>query len=227
MSINPKQALFAEFAAVAQALGHRHRLEILEHLAQGERSVEALSQRAGLSIANTSQHLQQLRRAGLVTSRRDGQFVRYRLADETVLVLLAALRQVAERNVAEVDRIVRGYFADRDGMEPVSREALLERSREGVVTVLDVRPTDEFALGHLPGAVNIPLDDLEARLTEFDPAQEIVAYCRGAYCVLSFEAVAALRSRGFTVRRLEDGYPEWKAAGLPIEIGSSTPQDRC
>ncbi len=219
MSIGPKQALFAEFATVARALGHSHRLEILEHLAQGERGVEALSRRIGLSIANTSQHLQQLRRAGLVGPRRDGKFVLYSLADDTVLGLLSSLRQVAERNVAEVDRIVRGYFADRDNLEPVSREELLERSREGLVTVLDVRPTDEFALGHLPGAVNIPLDDLEARLADLDPGQEIVAYCRGTYCVLSFEAVAELRRRGFRVRRLEDGYPEWKAAGLPVENG--------
>ena len=219
MSIGPKQALFAEFATVARALGHSHRLEILEHLAQGERGVEALSGRVGLSIANTSQHLQQLRRAGLVAPRRDGRFVLYSLADDTVLGLLSSLRQVAERNVAEVDRIVRGYFADRDNLEPVSREELLERSREGLVTVLDVRPRDEFALGHLPGAVNIPLDDLEARLADLDPGQEIVAYCRGTYCVLSFEAVAELRRRGFRVRRLEDGYPEWKAAGLPVENG--------
>ncbi len=219
MSIGPKQALFAEFATVARALGHSHRLEILEHLAQGERGVEALSRRIGLSIANTSQHLQQLRRAGLVAPRRDGKFVLYSLADDTVLGLLSSLRQVAERNVAEVDRIVRGYFADRDNLEPVSREELLERSREGLVTVLDVRPTDEFALGHIPGAVNIPLDDLEVRLADLDPGQEIVAYCRGTYCVLSFEAVAELRRRGFRVRRLEDGYPEWKAAGLPVENG--------
>lgn len=219
MSSNPKQALFAEFASVARALGHPHRLEILEHLAQGERGVEALSERVSLSIANGSQHLQQLRRAGLVAARRDGKFVLYRLTDETVLGLLSDLRRVAERNVAEVDRIVRGYFADRDSMEPVAREELLERSRAGLVTVLDVRPEDEFAVGHLPGAINVPLSQLEARLPELDPDQEIVAYCRGAYCVLSFEAVAELRRRGYRVRRLEDGYPEWKAAGLPLEHG--------
>ena len=219
MSIGPKQALFAEFAKVARALGHSHRLEILEHLAQGERGVEALSARTGLSIANTSQHLQQLRRAGLVASRRDGKFVLYRLADETVLGLLTSLRQVAERNVAEVDRIVRCYFADRDSLEPVSRKELLERLRTGLVTVLDVRPADEFAQGHVPGALNIPLNELDARLADFDPGQQIVAYCRGAYCVLSFEAVAILRARGFNVRRLEEGLPEWKAAGLPVQTG--------
>lgn len=217
MSIGPKQALFAEFAKVARALGHAHRLELLEFLAQGERSVEALSERIGLSVANASQHLQQLRRAGLVGSRRDGKFVLYRLQDEAVVGLLTTLRIVAERNIAEVDRIVRGYFADRDCMEPVSREELLRRTRAGAVTVLDVRPPDEYALGHLPGAINIPLRELEARLAELDPDQEIVAYCRGPYCVLSFEAVATLRGRGFKIRRLEEGLPEWRAAGLPVE----------
>ena len=217
MSTAPKQALYAEFAAVARALGHAHRLELIEHLAQGERSVESLAERVGLSVANASQHLQQLRRAGLVAARRDGKFVQYRLADEGVLRVLSALHEVAERNVAEVDRIVRGYFADRDSMEPVSREQLAERLRDGVVTVLDVRPADEFALGHVRGAINIPLKELEFRLAELDASREIVAYCRGPYCVLSFEAVAALRARGFNVRRLEDGLPEWKAAGLPVE----------
>lgn len=216
MSISPKHALFAEFASVARAIGHPHRLEILEHLAQGERGVDALSSRLGLSIANASQHLQQLRRAGLVTSRREGKFILYHLADDKVLALLSSLRQVAERNIAEVDRIVRGYFAGRDSMEPVSRTELFERMRDGLVTVLDVRPADEFESGHLPGAVNIPLSELEVRLAELDPSQEVVAYCRGAYCVLSFEAVAQLRARGLMARRLEDGLPEWRAAGLPI-----------
>ena len=217
MSTNPKQKLFAEFATVARALGHAHRLEILEHLAQGERGVDALSARVHLSIANTSQHLQHLRRAGLVASRRNGKFILYFLSDETVLTLIAALRQVAERNIAEVAQVVRGYFADRDAMEPVSRQELLERSQAGLVTILDVRPTDEFAQGHVPHALNIPLNDLNARLAELDPKQEIVAYCRSTYCVLSFEAVAALRKRGFKARRLEEGFPEWKAAGLPHE----------
>ncbi len=217
---SPKGLLFEQFANVARALGNGHRLDIVEHLAQGERGVEALSERVGLSIANTSQHLQQLRRAGLVTSRREGKFVLYRLSDDSVLDLLSALRLVAERNLAEVDQILRGYFANRDNMEPVAREELLERSRGGLVTVLDVRPADEFTQGHVPGAINIQLSELEQRLDELDPQQEVVAYCRGTYCVLSFEAVAALRGYGFTIRRLEDGYPEWKAAGLPIESGS-------
>ena len=217
MSIGPKQKLYAEFASVARALGSQHRLEMLEHLAQGERGVEALAERVGLSVANASQHLQQLRRAGLVASRRDGKFVFYRLTDETVHGLIAALSGIAERNLAEVDRIRRTYFDDRDSMEPVARKELLQRIRDDLVTVLDVRPADEFSVGHLPGAVNIPFGELEVRLAELDPDHEIVAYCRGPWCVLSFEAVAALRARGFKVRRLEDGLPEWRAAGLPVE----------
>lgn len=221
MSIpNPKLALFAQFAAVAKALGHAHRLELLEQLSQGERSVEVLADRTGLSIANASQHLQQMRRAGLVANRRDGKFIYYRLASDAVLELLAALRKIAERNVAEVERVVRSYFDERDSLEAVSREELLERSHAGTVTIVDVRPPDEFALGHLPGAVNVPLRELAMRLAEFSPGQEIVAYCRGPYCVLSYEAVAALRARGFKARRLEDGLPEWRAAGFPVVIGN-------
>jgi ArsR family transcriptional regulator len=216
-SESPKHALFIQFALVAKALGHADRLELLEHLAQGERSVEALAQRAGLSIANASQHLQQLRRAALVASRRDGKYIVYRLADPAVLSLFASLRLVAERGLAEVERIVRSYFAERDAMEAISREELLDRARDGLITVLDVRPADEFAAGHVPGALNIPLQELELRIAELDPDQEIIAYCRGAYCVMSFEAVAELRAHGFKARRLEDGMPEWKASGLPAE----------
>jgi ArsR family transcriptional regulator len=214
-SESPKRKLFAEFAAVARAVGHEHRLELLEHLGQGERSVESLAERLGLSVANASQHLQHLRRAGLVASRRDGKYVLYRVADDAVVDLLSGLRRVAERTVAEVDRLLSGYF--RDSLEPVGRTDLLDRMRDGLVTVLDVRPEDEFALGHLPGAVNIPLADLERRLADLPPDQELIAYCRGPYCVLSFEAVAKLRRWGYRARRLEDGYPEWKAAGLPVE----------
>lgn len=218
-STSPKHQLFVQFATVAKTLGHADRLELLEQLGQSERSVEALAQLTGLSVANASQHLQQLRRSGLVASRRDGKYVLYRLADDDVVALLGALRVVAERGVAEVGRIVRDYFDARDDMEPVSREALIERTRDDLVTVLDVRPAHEFAAGHVPGAVNIPLPELEARLSELDSGQQIVAYCRSAYCVLSFEAVAKLRARGFDVRRLEDGMPEWKAAGLPVSGG--------
>jgi ArsR family transcriptional regulator len=219
-SRSPKLALFTQFAAVAKSLAHAHRLELLEQLAQGERSVDVLAERTGLSVANTSQHLQQMRRAGIVVARREGKFVFYTLADEAVLDLMSALRRIAERNLAEVEQVIRSYFNQRDSLEPVSREELLQKSRAREVTILDVRPSDEFALGHLPAAVNIPLRELEARLAEFDPAQEIVAYCRGPYCVLSYEAVAALRARGFKARRLQDGLPEWRAAGLPVVTGN-------
>jgi rhodanese-related sulfurtransferase/DNA-binding transcriptional ArsR family regulator len=218
-SRSPKLTLFTQFAVVAKSLAHAHRLELLEQLAQGERSVDVLAERTGLSVANTSQHLQQMRRAGIVVARREGKFAFYTLADEAVLDLISALRRIAERNIAEVEQVIRCYFNQRDSLEPVSRKELLQKSRAGEVTVLDVRPPDEFALGHLPDAVNIPLRELEARLAEFDPAQEIVAYCRGPYCVLSYEAVATLRARGFKVRRLEDGLPEWRAAGLPVVTG--------
>jgi ArsR family transcriptional regulator len=218
-SESPKHVLFGQFAAVAKAAAHRHRLELLEQLAQGERSVEVLADRLKLSVANASQHLQHMRRGGLVAARRDGKFVFYRLSDDAVLDLVAALRRVAEAQSAEVERVVRSYFANRDALEPVTRAELMGRLRDGVVTVLDVRPQDEFALGHLPGAINVQLAELEKRLSALDPGQEIVAYCRGPYCVLSYEAVAQLRARGFKVRRLEDGYPEWRAAGLPVEAG--------
>jgi len=219
-STNPKQALFAQFAAVAKAVAHPHRLGLLEQLAQGDRSVEVLADRTRMSIANASQHLQHMRRAGLLDARREGKFVFYRLTDDAVLALLASLRRIAERNSAEVERVVRSYFENRDNLEPVSRLELMQRLKAGLVTVLDLRPEDEFALGHLPGAVNIQLGELEKRLADLDPDQEIVAYCRGPYCVLSYEAVAVLRARGFKVRRLEDGLPEWRAAGLPVVAGS-------
>jgi len=220
-SIGPKQAIFASLAEVAQALGHAHRLELLEHLAQGERSVEGLAARAGLSFANASRHLQILRRARLVEARRHGKRVLYSLAgDAQVVDLIKALGRVGERNVAEVNRIMADYFHARDALEAVSREDLVARLYDGLVTVLDVRSEDEFALGHLPGALNIPLAELERRLAELPANREVIAYCRGPYCVLSFEAVASLRARGYVVHRLEDGYPEWKAAGLPIETAT-------
>ncbi len=215
-SENPKHVLFACFAEVAKALGHGHRLEILELLAQGERSVEALAGRAGLSIANASQHLRLMRQAGLLVSRRDSKRILYRLSDPAVLDLVAALRRVGERNLAEVREVIGGYFHQRDAMEPVSRKELARRLKAGLVTVLDVRPEDEFTAGHLPQAVNIPLRELARRLRDLPKNREIVAYCRGPYCVLAFEAVALLRKHGFKVRRLEDGYPEWRAAGLPV-----------
>lgn len=214
---NAKMALFAQLATVAKALGHAHRLELLDLVAQGERSVDNLAEAAGLTVANASQHLQHLRRAGLVAGRRQGKQVLYRLADEAVIPLLGALRQVAEGNIAEVQRLLDGYFRERDSLEPVSRRQLVERARDGTVTVIDVRPAEEYAAGHLPGAVSVPLSELKKRLRDLPPDKEVVAYCRGPYCVMSFEAVAALRKRGFQARRLEEGFPEWKAAGLPVE----------
>jgi rhodanese-related sulfurtransferase/DNA-binding transcriptional ArsR family regulator len=214
---NPKRALFAGFAEVAKAFGHAHRLEILEHLAQGERSVEALAERVGLSIANASQHLRLMRRAGLLVSRRDGKRVIYGLSDAAVLQAAAALQRVAERNSAQVREVIGSYFHARDALEPVSRKELARRLKDDLVTVLDVRPKDEFAAGHLPKAVNIPLRALERRLRELPKDRDVIAYCRGPYCVLAVEAAALLRKHGFRARRLEEGFPEWKAAGLAVE----------
>ena len=212
----PKTELFEQLASVAKALGHPVRLELMEHLGQGERSVEVLAQLVGHSMANTSHHLLLLRRSGLAEARKDGVHVHYRLSGDDVVDLLGALRETGERHNAEVERVLSGYFRDRDDMEALSREELLRRAKDGLVTVLDVRPPDEFAAGHLPGAVNMQLSDLGKRLKELPKDHEVIAYCRGAYCVLSFEAVAQLRKKGFKARRLVEGYPEWKAAGLPV-----------
>jgi len=216
-SANFKHNLFAQFARVGKALSSGNRLELLEYLAQGERSVEELGKVAGLTLANTSQHLQQLRQAGLVATRKEGLKVYYRLSGDDVIGLLDALRAVAERHVAEVERLVNTYLTVKDSLEPVPRAELLARVRDGLVTVLDVRPPEEYAAGHVPGAINIPLAELERRLDELGKEQEIVAYCRGPHCVLAFDAVARLREKGLKARRLEDGYPEWKAEGLPVE----------
>lgn len=214
---NFKQELFAQFARVGKAMSNGNRLELLEFIAQGERSVEELARVAGLTVANTSQHLQQLRQAGLVSCRKEGLKVYYRISDDDVLALFSALRQVAERHLAEVEQLVRAYLTTKDALEPVARNELLERVRDGLVTVLDVRPPEEYAAGHLPGAINIPLSALEDHLEELDQGHEVIAYCRGPHCILAFDAVARLREKGFNARRLQDGYPEWKLAGLPTE----------
>lgn len=217
-SFKPKLVIFASLAEVARALAHPNRIDLLEHLAQGERSVEDLTAVSGMSFANTSRHLQILRRARLVEPTRQGKHILYSLASDTeVVTLLKALGRVGERNVAEVGRVMDDYFHSRDSLEPVAREDLASRISDGLVTVLDVRPEDEFAMGHLPGARNIPLTELERRLGELPVESEIVAYCRGPYCVFAVEAVAELRANGFKARRLEDGFPEWKAAGLSVE----------
>ncbi|HEY5601623.1 MAG TPA: metalloregulator ArsR/SmtB family transcription factor [Gammaproteobacteria bacterium] len=216
-SRNFKHDLFAQFARVGKALSNGNRLELLEYLAQGERNVEELAKVSGLTVGNTSQHLQQLRQAGLVISRKEGLKVIYRLNGDDVTKLFNALRTVAEHYVADVERLVNSYLTVKDDLEPVPRAELLSRARQGLVTVIDVRPPEEYAAGHLPGAVNIPLESLERVLDDIGTDQEIVAYCRGPHCVLAYEAVAQLRKHGFNARRLEDGFPEWKLAGLPVE----------
>ena len=218
---SPKSEVFEQFAELARVLGQANRLELLEHVAQGERPVERLAQLTGLSVANASQHLQVLRRAALVRARRDGKQVLYRLGDGPVIELLAALRRYAEHSRAGLNAIVADYFGRLDSLEPVSRKELVKRLKDKSVLLLDVRPEDEFAQGHLPGALNIPLAQLGKRLSKLPKRTQIVAYCRGPYCVLSFEAVAALRAKGYDARRLEDGFPEWKAAGLPIGSANS------
>ena len=212
-----KSALYEQLARVGLALGSAGRLQILEYVAQGERSVDALAAMTGLSVANTSKHLQALRQAGLVTARKEGLRVYYAIAGDDVVALYSALQCVAENRVAEVERLVRTWLAHRDELEPVAPAELVERAKKGLVTVLDVRPAEEYAAGHLPGAINIPIDRLESHLARLPKRKEIVAYCRGPYCLMSFEAVAALRKRGFKARRLENGFPEWRAAGLPVE----------
>jgi ArsR family transcriptional regulator len=213
LSISPKLALLEEYALVARALSAPARLMLLEQLAQGERGVEALAEKTGLTIANCSQHLQQLRRAALVTSRRDGKAVIYRLTDAKTLALMDLLRIVAERNLAQVERILRGLSGGQDAPEPVSRADLAVRLAEGSVTVLDVRPADEYAAGHIPGALNMTLTEIERIVPTLDRAAEIVAYCRGPYCIYAHQAVAALRKHGFNARRLDGGLPEWREDG--------------
>lgn len=219
MSTNAKTALLEEYSLVARALSAPARLSLLEQLAQGERGVEALAEKTGLSIANCSQHLQQLRRAALVTSRRDGKAVIYRLTDAKTLALMDLLRVVAERNLAQVERILRGLSGGDEAPEPVSREVLAARLAEGSVTVIDVRPADEYVTGHIPGAHNTTLADLDQFLTTLDRGIEIVAYCRGPYCVYAHQAVAALCKHGLNARRLEGGLPEWREDGREVQTG--------
>jgi rhodanese-related sulfurtransferase/DNA-binding transcriptional ArsR family regulator len=212
-----KNLLFAEFARVSKALGSGNRLELLEFLAQGERSVDALAGLSGLSVANTSRHLQVLRQAGLVAARKEGQFVYYSVSGGGVIKLLAALQEVGQHNLAEVTKLVSTYLTSKDSFEAVSVSELMDRMHQGLVTIVDVRPVEEYAAGHLQGAINVPLSELEKHLDDLPTDQEIVAYCRGPFCVLAFEAVAQFRKNGLKARRLETGFPEWNVAGLPIE----------
>jgi len=214
---SPKFLIFEHIADLARALSSPQRLELLDHISQGERSVEALAALCGMSEANTSHHLKQLRQAGLIQSRRSGKNVLYQLGGVSPDAILAALRAHVEASRAEVQTIISDYYERLDAMEPVKRNILLERMAHDEVVLLDVRPQDEYRLGHIPGALNITLADLEQKLANMPLDREIVAYCRGTYCVLSFEAVALLRRKGFHARRLEDGLPEWRAAGLAVE----------
>jgi rhodanese-related sulfurtransferase len=212
---NPKREVFENLARIGTALSSPIRLELLELLAQGERTVEQLAALTDTSIANTSQHLQKLKQVGLIVGRKEGQYVCYRSAGDEVVALFGALGRVGETYLAEVERTVRMYYTSKDELEPVAAGELLERARKGLVTVLDVRPAAEFAAGHVPGAVNIPIDELERRLSELPRRKEVVAYCRGPFCLMSFEAVQLLRRVGLKARRLKDGLPEWRMAGLP------------
>jgi rhodanese-related sulfurtransferase/predicted transcriptional regulator len=212
-----KTALFDEFARAAKALASGRRIELLDVLANGERTVEALAGEVGLLVANTSQHLQILRQAGLVASRRAGTSVHYRLAAPEVFELWRTLRTLAAGRLAEVERLAAAYLGSRDELKPVTREELTRRLRDGDdLVVLDVRPAAEYAAGHLPGAISIPVGELRRRLAELPGEREIVAYCRGPYCAFAHEAVGLLREEGFAARRLEDGLPEWQAAGLAV-----------
>jgi rhodanese-related sulfurtransferase/predicted transcriptional regulator len=214
-----KDRLYAEFARIGKALASPHRLEILEVLAQGERTVESLASETGLSIANASRHLQQLRQAQLVLARREGLFVHYRLAGPEVVSLVVALRQTAEQHLAEVDRVVRDFLGERDDFEPVTPDELSRRMTNGEVVVLDVRPEQEYAAGHIAGAHSVPVSDITARLAELPHEKEYVAYCRGPYCVYADDAVAVLRANGLKAQRLTEGYPEWWLSGRPVRTG--------
>lgn len=215
--VNPKRDVYESLARIGAALSSAVRLELLELLAQKERSVDELARLTGATVANASQHLQKLKQAGLIVGRREAQFVRYRLAGDAVVALFDALGTAGQAYLADVDRIVRLYFTAKDDLEPVLATEVLDRARKGLVTVLDVRPPEEFAAGHVAGAINIPIHELEKRLSELPKRREVVAYCRGPYCLMSFDAVQLLRRKGLKARRLKDGLPEWRLAGLPTD----------
>jgi len=211
-----KNAVYEQLARIGKAVASPRRLELLDLLAQGPRTVEALAREADLGMANTSQHLRALREAELVTAGKSGLFVTYRLASGEVADFFRAIRQLAESRLAEIERLTRDFLEARDAFEPVDRRALLDRVRRGEVTVLDVRPSEEYAAGHIPGALSVPLAELEQRLAELPRDRDVVAYCRGPYCVLAVEAVRLLRARGFRAVRLEDGVPDWRARGFDV-----------
>ena len=212
-----KDRIFGQFARIGKALSSPRRLEIVDLLAQGERTVEEIARETSMSVASTSQHLQALKAARMVEARREGLYVHYRLADEDVFRTWQAVRALAESRLSEVDRVVEAYLEDRDALEAVDASDLLERLRDGSVVVLDVRPEEEYRAGHIPGALSVPVDALEDALKTLPGDREVVAYCRGPYCVFADEAVAFLRARGYRARRLRQGLPDWRAAGMPVE----------
>jgi rhodanese-related sulfurtransferase len=214
-----KTAIYEQFARIGKAISNPARLELLDLLCQGPRTVEALAREANLGLANTSQHLKALRVARLVEAEKSGLFVTYRLADDQVCQFFRSLRALSETRLAEIREITLGFLADRKGLEPVDRDVLLAKVRDGAVTVLDVRPAEEYRAGHIPGALSIPLKQLERRLSDLPRRRDVVAYCRGPYCVLAVEAVELLRARGFRAFRLEQGVQDWRAEGLPVFAG--------
>jgi rhodanese-related sulfurtransferase len=215
-----KDRLYAQFGRIAKALDSPRRLELLDLLAQGERSVEDLADEAALSLANTSRHLQILRAARVVEARKNGLRVFYRLADPAVHEAQRAVRTLAELRLAEVDQLVRTYMGHRDELEPLSREELAQRVSDGSVVLIDVRPRQEYLAGHIAGALSVPVDELQRQASKLPARKDIVAYCRGPYCVMAYDAVAKLRARGRRARRLVDGFPEWRAAGLPVDAAA-------
>ena len=215
-----KDRLYGQLARLGKALASPHRLEMLELLAQGERTVDSLATEIGLSLANASQHLKALKQAALVESRKDGLFVFYRLADPNVFELSKVIRSVAERRLAELDRLVHEHFGNRADAEPVPMAELLKRARSKQVVILDTRPATEYRAGHIPGAVSIPVDDLQRRLKELAKGKDYVAYCRGPYCIYADRAVEILRASGRRARRLVEGFPEWRSAGFPVSGGA-------
>ncbi len=218
-----KSAVYEQFARIGKAISNPARLELLDLLCQGPRTVEVLAREASLGVANTSQHLKALRSARLVEAEKSGLFVTYRLADQQVCDFFRSLRGLAESRLAEIHQITRAFFEDRGAMEPVDRDSLLAKVRAGAVTVLDVRPVEEYQAGHIPGALSVPLKDLEQRLSGLPRDREIVAYCRGPYCVFALQAVEKLKALGFTASRMEHGVADWRALGLPVEISSFEP----
>jgi rhodanese-related sulfurtransferase len=214
-----KNALYGQFARLGQALASPKRIELLDLLSQAEKTVESLADQAAIPVKNTSAHLRVLRQASLVDTRRDGTYVHYRLADPEVSRLLQAFQALGHRQLADVERVVRHYLAGRDEFEPVTLRELRRLLREGEVTLVDVRPSGEFEAGHIPGAISLPVADLTRRLGDVPRGREVIAYCRGRYCVFSLEAVSVLRKHGFHARRAEAGLPEWRAARWPVEVG--------